>query len=261
MRSISTSSFLRVAHRGGSALAPENTLAAFRHALTLPVDALELDVQMSRDGHALVFHDETVERLSPGQGNLLDLDLAYLRSLDVAAHFPGGWPQAQQMPTLGEALALARQGGVQVLLEIKPGLRADQYCRYPGIVEAVAREVMDARMREQVLIMSFDWEALPLIKQLLPGVRTGVLVSEDVWPLHTTDALTKLVAQARALQCEWIHLDATLFTPALPEFFHAHAFQLGLWTVNDPLDLQSLARTGVDALTTDHPDLFLSVEQ
>jgi glycerophosphoryl diester phosphodiesterase len=260
MYSIPTSSFLRVAHRGGSALAPENTLAAFRHALTLPVDALELDVQMSCDGHALVFHDETVERLSTGQGNLLDLDLAYLRSLDVAAHFPGGWPQPQQMPTLGEVLTLAKQGEVQVLLEIKPGLRAGQYCRYPGIVEAVARAVLDAGMCEQVLVMSFDWEVLPQIKRLLPGVRTGVLVSEDVWPLSPADALTKLVAQARTLQCEWIHLDATLFTSALPAFFHAHSLQLGLWTVNDQIDLQSLAQMGVDALTTDHPDFFSPAE-
>src|SRR5437764_1237987 len=76
----------RVAHRGGARLAPENTLAAFRNALTLPVDAVELDVQMSRDGQALVFHDATMERLTNGQGNILDLDAAYLRSLNAAAH-------------------------------------------------------------------------------------------------------------------------------------------------------------------------------
>src|SRR5215469_17012312 len=96
--SMSSLSVQRVAHRGGAALAPENTLAAFRLALTLPIDAIELDIQMSRDGHAIVFHDQTVERLTDGQGNILDLDLAYLRSLNAAAHFSGGWPEPQLVP-------------------------------------------------------------------------------------------------------------------------------------------------------------------
>src|SRR6266567_832908 len=91
----------RVAHRGGSHLAPENTLAAFRNALTLPIDAIELDVHMSRDGHTIVFHDYTVDGRTNGHGNILDLDFAYLRSLNAAAHFPGGWPEPQQITTLG----------------------------------------------------------------------------------------------------------------------------------------------------------------
>src|SRR5487761_312238 len=115
----STARFQRVAHRGGSALAPENTMAAFRHALTLPIDALELDVQMSRDGRVIVFHDETVERLTDGQGNVLDLDLATLQILDAAAHFAGGWPERERIPTLVEVLTLARKGNVRVCIEIK----------------------------------------------------------------------------------------------------------------------------------------------
>ena len=90
----------RVAHRGGAALAPENTLAAFRNAFNFPIDAIELDVHMSRDGHAIVFHDNTVDKLTNGTGNILELDFAYLRSLNAAAHFPGGWPQPQQWKEL-----------------------------------------------------------------------------------------------------------------------------------------------------------------
>src|SRR5689334_18379914 len=112
----------RVAHRGGSQLAPENTLAAFRHALTLPIDAIELDVQMSRDGQLVVFHDNTLERLTNGTGNVLDLDFAYLRSLNAAAHFAGGWPEPQQIPTLREVLALVK-GRVRLYIEIKRSQR------------------------------------------------------------------------------------------------------------------------------------------
>src|SRR5947199_4016226 len=97
----------RVAHRGGSHLAPENTLVAFCNALTLPLDAIELDVHMSRDGHAIVFHDYTVDKRTSGTGNILDLDFAYLHSVKAAAHFPRGWPEPLQIPTLREVLDIA----------------------------------------------------------------------------------------------------------------------------------------------------------
>src|SRR5437588_5998358 len=133
----------RVAHRGGSSLAPENTLVAFRNALNLPIDAIELDVQMSRDGHAIVFHDNTVERLTNGEGNILDLDFAYLRSLNAAAHFPGGWPEPQQIPTLREVLELAK-GRVRVYIEIKLSSRDGVPGRYPKIAETVIEQVLAA---------------------------------------------------------------------------------------------------------------------
>src|SRR5204863_7359224 len=138
----------RVAHRGGSHLAPQNTLAAFRNALTLPVDAIELDVHMSRDGYAIVFHDYTVDKLTNGHGNILDLDFAYLRSLNAAAHFPGGWPEPQQIPTLREVLDLAK-GHTQVHIELKPSkrdMKHKTYGRYPYIVETVIEEVRRAGM-------------------------------------------------------------------------------------------------------------------
>ena len=250
----------RVAHRGGSALAPENTLAAFRHALTLPVDALEFDVQMSQDGRVIVFHDESVERLTDGRGNILDLDLAALQTLNAAAHFPGGWPEPERIPTLAEALDLARGGRVQAYIEIKSGKRDGVYKRYPGIAEAVAREALAARMSERIVIMSFDWTLLPEIKRLLPGAQTAVLASKDVWNLHTATALADLANRARSLRCEWINMDYKLFTSEMPAFFHAQGLRLGVWTVNDEAGLLRLAQAGVDSLTSDRPDLFRLLE-
>lgn len=251
----------RVAHRGGAALAPENTLAAFRHARTLPVDALELDVQMSRDGHLVVFHDETVERLTNGQGNLLDLDLATLRELNVAAHFAGGWPEPQHMPSLAEVLELAHASQLEVYIELKPSKRAGVYGRYPGIAQAVMQDVLATHMLEQVLIMSFDWTLLPEIKALVPTATTGALVSEDVWQPHTPSALVDLVARVQASQCDWVNLDCDLFTPEMPGFFHAHGLRLGIWTVNNAATLRRLAAAGVDSLTSDRPDLFACLAQ
>ena len=245
----------RVAHRGGADLAPENTLAAFRNALTLPVDAIELDVHMSRDGHAVVFHDYEVARLTNGAGNILDLDFAYLRGLNAAAHFSGGWPEPQQIPTLREALAVA-QGQVDVYIEIKQSKKNGVYGRYPHIAEAVVEAVQAAGMLKRVLIISFDWTVLPAVKALAPDIRTGALVSNDTWNARAADALETLMAQVQALGCEWINLDSGLFNDTLLASAHDNGFKLGLWTVNTLAAMQRFADAGVDSITSNRPDLF-----
>ncbi len=251
----------RVAHRGGSALAPENTLAAFRNALTLPVDAIELDVHMSRDGHAIVFHDNTVEKCTNGRGNILDLDFAYLRTLNAAAHFPGGWPEPQQIPTLREVLDIAK-GRVQVYIEIKFSKRAGVNGRYPNIVEAVVNELRATDMIDQVMVMSFDWLLLPHVKSLEPALQTGALVSNDIWDAHTSGAsgasgpLATLITQAQSLGCSWLNMDWKLCTEDMPTLFHEHGLNIGLWTVNNQDDMRRFARAGVDSITSDRPDLF-----
>ena len=248
----------RVAHRGGSQLAPENTLAAFRNALTFPIDAIELDVHMSRDGHLVVFHDYTVEKRTNGKGNLLDLDFAYLRSLNAAAHFPGGWPEPQQIPTLREVLDVAK-GHVQVYIEIKPSKRDGVFGRYPNIVEAVVDEVRAVDMLYQVLILSFDWMVLPHVKSLEPTVQTGALVSDDVWDPQKDNALDTLIEQVTTLGCNWINMDRDLFTNEMPAVLHERGHKLGVWTVNNQAELRRFAAAGVDSLTSDRPDLFSSV--
>ena len=250
--------FLRVAHRGGSNLAPENTLAAFRNALTLPIDAIELDVQLSRDGHTIVLHDFIVDRLTNGHGNVLDLDFAYLRSLNAAAHFPGGWPEPQQIPTLREVLDLAR-GHTQVHIELKPSKRDmtnKTYGRYPYIVETVIAEVRDAGMLDQALFISFDWVMLLFLKSIEPTVSTGAIVSKALWNATSEHAFDTLIKQAIALNCDWINMRYDLFTPDMPAAAHQHGLKFGVWVVNSADELHRLAATGVDSLTSARPDLF-----
>src|SRR5260370_2269949 len=205
----------RVAHRGGSHLAPENTLAAFRNALKLPIDAIELDVHMSRDGHAVGFHDYTVNKRTNGSGNILDLDFAYLRSLNAAAHFPGGWPEPQQIPTLREVLELAK-GHVQVYIEIKQSKRNGTFGRYPNIAKTVVEEVRSVGMLNQVLVISFDWTVLPVIKSLEPAMQTGALVSHNVWNPRPENAMQTLIDQLKMLWFHWSNLNHALFTTPTP---------------------------------------------
>lgn len=245
----------RVAHRGGSCLAPENTLAAFRNALTLPIDAVELDVQMSRDGQLIVFHDNTVERLTDGAGNILDLDFATLRELNAAAHFSGNWPETEPIPTLDEVLALVK-GRARVSIEIKMSARAGVYGRYPRIAEAVLRAVRLARMVNRVLIISFDWPMLLYIKSLEPRLQTGANVSRDLWNPDIENAFATLLQQMRKFGCSWVNIDSRLFTEEMPARVHEQGLKLGLWTVNTLEDMRRFASAQVDALTTDRPDLF-----
>jgi len=246
----------RVAHRGGSLLAPENTLAAFRQALTLPIDAIELDVQMTSDGHAVVFHDNTVDRLTAGTGNLLDLTLSDLHSLNAAAHFSGGWPQREIIPTLREVLALLNRRK-QVYIEVKNSKRADVYGRYPHIAETIVEEVRVADMLRQVVLISFDWQILADIKVLAPELSPGMIVGREWWSQQPPElVLTTLLEQANALQCQWLNMDYNLFTPKLLQAIHEHGLKLGLWTVNTLAELQYFAAAGVDSLTSDRPDLF-----
>ena len=245
----------RVAHRGGAHLAPENTIAAFVNALSLPVDAIELDVHLSRDGHVVVFHDNHVHKRTNGSGNLLDLDMSYLRCLDAAARHPGGWPEPQQIPTLSEVLDLAK-GRAQVYIEIKTSKRGRTYQSYPNIVEKIIELVQQAGMLNEVLIISFDWPILPTIKSLEPTIETGMLVSKQVWNPRTSDGMQFLFEKAGEYRCEWINMDYKLFTTEMPQTVHSNGLKLGLWTVNTEEDMLRFAAAGVDSLTSDRPDLF-----
>jgi glycerophosphoryl diester phosphodiesterase len=250
------SSLSRVAHRGGSLLAPENTLAAFGQALTLPIDTIELDVQITSDGHAVVFHDNSVDRLTEGTGNILDLSLSHLRSLNAAAHFSGGWPQREIIPTLREVLALLH-GRKQVYIEAKNSKRDDVYGYYPRIAETIVEEVRAAGMLQQVVVISFDWQVLADVRSLAPELHLGMIVGREWWSRQSPERLlATLFEQASALQCQWLNMDYSLFTPDILDAIHEHGLKQGLWTVNTLPELQHFAAAGVDSLTTDRPDLF-----
>ena len=245
----------RVAHRGGAQLAPENTIAAFLNALSLPIDAIELDVHMSRDGHVVVFHDNQVNKRTNGSGNLLDLDLAYLRRLDAAARYPGGWPEPQQIPTLSEVLELAK-GRAQVYIEIKTSKRGQTYGSYPNIAEKVIELVHEAGMINNVLVISFDWQILSTIKSIEPTVETGMLVSKKVWNPSARKGMSLLIEKAAEYGCEWINMDYKLFTTEILQAIQSNGLKIGLWTVNSEAEILRFAEAGVDSLTSDRPDLF-----
>lgn len=225
-----------IAHRGASGQAPENTLAAFRRALDLGVDAVELDVQLSADGEAVVLHDPMVDRTTDGRGLVRDLPLDALRRLDAGRWF-GEQFAGERIPTLAEALDLLR--GVRVIVEIKNGP-----VYYPGIA-ARAVAVAHAVGHPAVTFSSFDHPVLLDVRRADPAADTAVLfMGRPVDPGALAAA-----AGARRLHAYWAWV-----TPGLVREAHAAGLAVEVWTVDDPVQIAHVLPLGVDAIMSNHPD-------
>jgi glycerophosphoryl diester phosphodiesterase len=159
-----------IAHRGGATEAPENTLAAFRHALSLGIRYVELDVQMSSDGELVVIHDETLDRTTSGSGPVGDHTYEELRRLDAGSWFAPEYA-GERIPTLREVLDLCVLEGVGVVIELKsPGM-------YQGMEEKVAALVGEMCLRgaENIWCISFDHDAIRRMRELDAILPLGYL--------------------------------------------------------------------------------------
>ncbi|MGD8329862.1 MAG: glycerophosphodiester phosphodiesterase family protein, partial [Acidobacteriota bacterium] len=161
-----------IAHRGASARAPENTLRAFEEALDAGAEVLECDVQMSRDGVAIVMHDPTVDRTTDGRGAVRRLSWHEIRALD--AGYPARFGDAfagQRVPRLEELFDLAR-GRAEVFVEIKPEALADSDGRIEAGVVDAARST---GMMDAVGVLSFAPRALQRVRALAPDFPLGLV--------------------------------------------------------------------------------------
>src|SRR5206468_4882936 len=168
---------LRVAHRGASARAPENTLAAFREAIRLGADAIELDVQLSADGVPMVIHDLTVDRTTNGHGSVASFASRDLRRLDAGAWFSSRF-KGERVPTLEEALECARgRCGLNVEIKEAGGGRGGRRAALPGptglVARAVARAVARVGFKDLLIVSSFSGRALGEARAAMPEARLG----------------------------------------------------------------------------------------
>ncbi len=232
---------LCVAHRGARAYAPENTLLAFAVAFDLGADAIECDVQISRDGRAVIIHDALVDRTTDGTGEVAEIAFAELSLLDA-----GRYPRIpQRIPTLEETLELVRARNGALNLEIK-GETSDR-CIETARVVAPILESLDDAFRARLLVSSFEHLSLVELKQRLPWLRIAALFGKE-WR-HKD-----IVAVASGLGAEAIHPAAQILDPDLVR--HAHAADLGVnvWTVNAPHDLRRCIDWKVDGIVSDYPE-------
>jgi glycerophosphoryl diester phosphodiesterase len=234
--------FMVIAHRGASAYAPENTVAAFDLALHLGCRHLELDVDLSRDGHIVVMHDDTVDRTTNGTGPVGSHTLAELRALDAGAWF-GPQFTGERIPTFAEVLARYR-GRVHLHTELKG--------RAARLASGTADLVRQYGMVAHVTVTPFHYQRLVETRAYAPELPTG-------WLVHEVSDMT--ITQAQALGLTQICPEADRVTPALVRRLHAQGFVVRAWGVDDEALMRQVVDAGADGMTVNVPDRLLAYLQ
>jgi glycerophosphoryl diester phosphodiesterase len=219
------------AHRGGSALAPENTIAAFDNGLALGADGLELDVHLSRDGAIVVHHDRTLNRTTALRGPIADRTADELRRAGV--------------PSLADVLARCRD--VRIIIEMKVN-RAELAA---GTLDVIRR----ADAVERVCLGSFGWRVLHAARELEPRVATSAAREEVRWALYRSWVRWPVSRVAYAgYQVPELSGRTRVVSPQFVELAHRAGLGVQVWTVDTEEDARRLIGWGVDALITDRPD-------
>ena len=230
-----------IAHRGFSGIAPENTLIAFRKAIELGADFIELDVIESKDGELIVMHDDSIDRTSSNQekGNVAEMTLEELKDVNVgyAEKFQDQYPEAK-IPTLAEVLELAKDK-IKVCIEIKTD----------GIESNILETVEKYAMQKSVIIFSFRYHVLVKIRELNPSIDILYLIDET--DKNTLD-YAKLI-QAKAIGIgHYKRLEKDFI-----DFVHSQNIEIWQWTINDEKEMIRLMDLGLDGLITDFPNKAL----
>jgi len=230
---------LLVAHRGLSARFPENTMAAFRAAADAGAEMLELDVGLSADGRVVVLHDATLERTTPGSGELSAQPWSALLELDAGSWFAPEFA-AERLPLLSQVLdELATR--IAINIEIKP--EAVESTPDGGIEDKVVALVRERRLQDRVVVSSFAPVAVARVEKLEPAIRTAVLYHTEL----DFDAATLVeLYRADGLHCSRRHVTADVVRQ-----LHERGLYVGVYTVNDADDLRRMRSLGVDAVFVD----------
>ena len=235
-----------VAHRGASAYAPENTIAAYREAFERGAEIAECDVHLSRDGELIVMHDPTVDRTTDGSGEVSELTLAEISRLDAGAHFDKRF-RGEPVPTLAQLLDFVR-GRLALFIEVKSG---------PETIEPLAALLRARRrQRKQVAIISFDEEVVAESEARMPDIPTMLLVWTGPGQAKPgAEAVDRVVA----LGAEMIGVSTHGASPELVALAHEARIGVFVYTVNDAANTVRLVEYGVDGIHTDAPDFVREV--
>ena len=223
-------SFVLIGHRGASAYEPENTIRSFMKAIEMGVDAVEMDVRLTKDGIPIVIHDEDLKRVCGVDAKVRDLTLEEVKKYKVFGSEP--------IPTLEEALN-AIDSRVGVLIELKE----------VGIESKVLEIVDKLGLKENVLIISFYLEALEKVRQLDSSIDVGFITARTPIPIRELEKLKVFAVLPKF----------SIVTPMLVKELHAKRFRIYVWTVNDVATAIRMINYGVDGIATDKPDIRFSI--
>ncbi|HTK05422.1 MAG TPA: glycerophosphodiester phosphodiesterase family protein [Candidatus Eisenbacteria bacterium] len=222
--------YLRIAHRGAPHLAPENSLKSFEASLAFSPDMVEMDVRVSRDGHVVVMHDQTVDRMTTGRGKVILKTLAQLR----ACRFGNG----EHIPTMAEAVDLLK-GKAELKVDVKD----------VGIEDLVVGELRRAGVVRCTIVIAYGRKALAAFKDLCPSLRTEV---GGVFSGRNRDPA---IADALQTGATVLSTRYKIVTPDFVKECRANGLAIHAWTVNDRKAAARMTDLGVDAVATDRLDI------
>lgn len=233
------------AHRGASGYAPENTLRAFALAADMGAYGVELDVQLSKDGRLVVFHDDELSRLTGYTGSVADYTYAELCRMPVihAVDATG----RDVAPLLEDTLELLRERGLAVNIELK-----DSRAAFPGLEEKTLAAVERAGMKENAIYSSFNHYSLLKVRQLDPNAFCGLLY--DAMLYQPWDYARHLGVQALHP-----HFSEPVFVPHEVEAAHRLGLAVNVWTVNGEADIRRMVEMGCDGIISNYPDVALRI--
>jgi glycerophosphoryl diester phosphodiesterase len=238
------------AHRGASAYAPENTLAAFQLAIEQGADGIELDVNLTADGHVVVIHDSIVDNTTNGSGEVRDMELKILKSFDAGSWFAPKF-KGEKVPTLDEVLKLVGED-VFTNIELKQKYFISPLDQLPGKVAALVEK---HNLKNKIIFSSFNPWALIKIHRLLPSVPVGLLIFSGV-----LGSLARLIVSG-FVRYQSLHLHFSAVTPVLLQSARAKGYHVFAYTVNQPEDIRRLFALSIDGIITDDPLLALTIRQ
>lgn len=243
---------LLIAHRGGAALAPESTMAAFRRAVEWwGADVLEVDVHSTRDGEVVVIHDPTVDRISDGVGPVAELTLEELRRLDAGCRFsPDG---GRTFPFRGTGVCIPT---LEELLRELPRVRVNVEVKDARAQRRVWEVVHAAGATRRVLVAAGKRANRALLGGY-PGPASASTEEVLAFWLHLRLRTARFhVPEVDAFQVPEMQGPLRVVSPCFVRAAHAHNVAVHVWTVNREEDMRRLLGWGVDGIVTDRPDLL-----
>ena len=237
---------LIIAHRGACGYAPENTMEAFRMALEMGADGIELDIHLTSDGQVVVCHDEKIDRTSNGQGEITSYTLDELRSMDFGYHFYGKERRGIKLPTLDEVYELIAPTNMIVNVEIKSS--------DPDIVPACHEIAKRYGMEKRVIYSSFDHFQIGRMKSYDPDTFIAPLYSFNMLkPWNYCKDIDAKASHPKFTQIRKIE--------DYVKECHERGIRVHTWTANTEEDIRFLLDAGVDAIITNYPDVALKIRE
>jgi glycerophosphoryl diester phosphodiesterase len=245
---------LIIGHRGASAVAPENTMAAFREAIAVGADGIEFDVRLTRDGVPVVIHDSTLRRTGGLSLRIADLTWSEVAKVDVGSWFSRSFAN-ETVPSLAELFTLFQSNNSTLYLEMK----CDSPAEYAPLAEACCRMIGEFGLKERLMIECFQLPALRVVREIDSDIKTVALFEPSLSPSVLSDQ--SMINKATDVGAVALALHHRLARRSLVEKAKRAGLHVAIWTVDDPVWLERARTLNIDALITNHPAKLIQITQ